>query len=147
MPAGMKWWGSAKVPRRMHCSRGHHRRSTHCRCCCPDAARNARIDLYDLTGRVMASARVNGVQHAFDVSALAEGNYVLVCASANARTAAQHHHPSLTREVQRVALVVAPHEAEHRYVATALLLRQGLELGTQDIITLDRPVDATIVHR
>jgi phosphatidylserine/phosphatidylglycerophosphate/cardiolipin synthase-like enzyme len=51
----------------------------------PDAMRNARIDLLDMTGRVLASSVVNGLQHGFDVSALAEGNYLLVCSNAIAR--------------------------------------------------------------
>lgn len=51
----------------------------------PNASRNARIDLYDLTGRVLASAVANGVQQVFDVSALAEGNYVLVCSGREAQ--------------------------------------------------------------
>jgi phosphatidylserine/phosphatidylglycerophosphate/cardiolipin synthase-like enzyme len=51
----------------------------------PDGMRSARIDLHDLTGRVVASAAANGVQQVFDVSALAEGNYVLVCSGPDAR--------------------------------------------------------------
>ncbi len=42
----------------------------------------ARLDVVDLTGRVVLSAVANNAQHVFDVSALAAGHYVLVCMDA-----------------------------------------------------------------
>ncbi len=51
----------------------------------PATMHHARLQLFDPTGRVVAAALPNGPQHQVDVSALAEGNYVLVCSDGIAR--------------------------------------------------------------